>query len=161
MSSTDVIRHILPFHVLHGHRWKASPTWLPKSPHLVAILAPPGVQLLDVSGPLDVFAEANLEAGREAYALRIVACESRARAQFVGGAAAIGRRWRIVRAPGNGERIDTLLVAGAPNAPASCSCRPRTVLDWLRDTARRARRHGSVCTGAFALAQAGCSTAAG
>jgi transcriptional regulator GlxA family with amidase domain len=58
-----------------------------------------------------------------------------------------------VRAPGNGEPIDTLLVAGAPNAPALQL--PRTVLDWLRDTARRARRHGSVCTGAFALAQAG------
>lgn len=29
----------------------------------IAILAVPGVQLLDVSGPLDVFAQANIEAG--------------------------------------------------------------------------------------------------
>ena len=31
------------------------------------ILAVPGVQLLDVSGPLDVFAEANQQRGREVY----------------------------------------------------------------------------------------------
>src|ERR1700688_3458602 len=39
----------------------------------VAILALPGVQLLDVSGPLDVFAEANVQARREEYRLLIVA----------------------------------------------------------------------------------------
>ena len=39
----------------------------------VAILAPPGVQLLDVSGPLDVFAETNVQARREVYRLLLVA----------------------------------------------------------------------------------------
>jgi transcriptional regulator GlxA family with amidase domain len=39
----------------------------------VAILALPGVQLLDVSGPLDVFAEANVQARREVYRLLLVA----------------------------------------------------------------------------------------
>ena len=39
----------------------------------VAILAIPGVQLLDVSGPLDVFAEANIQAGKAAYRLRVIA----------------------------------------------------------------------------------------
>lgn len=42
----------------------------------VAIVALPGVQLLDVAGPLDVFAQANVEVGHEAYVLRVVACES-------------------------------------------------------------------------------------
>ena len=41
----------------------------------IAILALPGAQLLDISGPLDVFAQANVESGAEAYALRVVACE--------------------------------------------------------------------------------------
>ena len=44
-----------------------------RTPKTIAILALPGVQLLDVSGPLDVFAEANLQAGAEAYRLRVVA----------------------------------------------------------------------------------------
>src|ERR1700747_385158 len=37
----------------------------------VAILAMPGVQLLDVCGPLDVFAEANVQAGTNIYQLRV------------------------------------------------------------------------------------------
>src|SRR5690606_38989528 len=42
----------------------------------IAILAVPGVQLLDVSGPLDVFAEANAQSGREYYRLQIWALEA-------------------------------------------------------------------------------------
>ncbi|HEY0912968.1 MAG TPA: AraC family transcriptional regulator, partial [Bradyrhizobium sp.] len=41
----------------------------------VVILALPGVQLLDVSGPLDVFAEANVQAGYVAYQLLVAAAE--------------------------------------------------------------------------------------
>lgn len=51
------------------------------------------------------------------------------------------------------ETIDTLLVAGCPNAaevPAD-----RVVVDWLRRRAPTARRFGSVCSGAFFLAAAG------
>jgi len=51
------------------------------------------------------------------------------------------------------ERIDTLLIAGCPNAadvPAD-----RTVIDWLRQRAPTARRYGSVCSGAFFLAASG------
>ncbi len=36
-------------------------------PKTILILATPGVQLLDVSGPLDVFAEANVQTGRVEY----------------------------------------------------------------------------------------------
>ena len=38
-----------------------------KRKRIVAILVTPGVQLLDVSGPLDVFAEANVQTGAEVY----------------------------------------------------------------------------------------------
>ncbi|XUJ36461.1 hypothetical protein ACQ5SK_16905 [Bradyrhizobium japonicum] len=47
-------------------------------PRTVVIVALPGVQLLDVAGPLDVFAEANVQAGYPAYAL-FVAARSRGR----------------------------------------------------------------------------------
>ncbi|WP_322044594.1 GlxA family transcriptional regulator [Paraburkholderia sp. J67] len=121
-------------------------------PKIIAILALPGVQLLDVSGPLDVFAQANIEAGRPYYDLRVVACRP--------GPIRSSSGVRLLPDEVAGkpperaqERIDTLLVAGAPDA-ATAQLAPR-VRDWLRTTASRARRFGSVCTGAFALAASG------
>src|ERR1700712_5520554 len=52
----------------------------------VILLAVPGVQLLDVSGPLDVFAEANVQAGRAAYRTFVVATEPGPIPQRRGGA---------------------------------------------------------------------------
>jgi transcriptional regulator GlxA family with amidase domain len=118
---------------------------------IVAILALPGVQLLDVSGPLDVFAQANAESGRQAYDLRVVACRPgpirsssgvRLLADEVAG-----------EAPEGQDRIDTLIVAGAPDADTAQL--PAQVLEWVRTTAARSRRYGSVCTGAFVLAASG------
>lgn len=114
----------------------------------IAILALPGAQLLDVSGPLDVFAQANVESAKEVYVLRIVACEP--------GVIRCSSGARLIPDYSVGdpaERIDTLLVAGAPNA-AQMLMTP-AVVSWLRATARKARRYGSVCTGAFPLAATG------
>jgi transcriptional regulator GlxA family with amidase domain len=115
----------------------------------VAILATPGVQLLDVSGPLDVFAEANVQAGRAAYRLVIVG-SARGNLRSSSGARLVPD---YVVGDGVDEKIDTLLVAGAPNAP---DARPdKAVVAWLRRHAAAARRYGSVCSGAFLLAATG------
>jgi transcriptional regulator GlxA family with amidase domain len=114
----------------------------------IALLALPGVQLLDVSGPLDVFAQANVEAGRECYVLRIVACESGPIRSSSGA-----RLLPDLVAGDAVQRFDTLLVAGAPHAARLALSAP--VLRWLRASSGKARRYGSVCTGAFALAAAG------
>jgi transcriptional regulator GlxA family with amidase domain len=116
---------------------------------LVAILALPGVQLLDVSGPLDVFAEANIQAADEAYRLRLIASTP--------GAVRSSSGARLVPDGVIGELaeepIDTLLVAGCPNA---ADTRPTpAIVRWLREVAPLTRRYGSVCTGTFFLAQAG------
>lgn len=115
----------------------------------VVMVAPPGVQLLDISGPLDVFAEANAQVGREAYRLLVAAAEPAPLRSSSGVRLmpdrVIGRDFD--------DRIDTLLVAGCPNAmevPAD-----GVVLDWLRQRAPTVRRYGSVCSGAFFLAAAG------
>jgi transcriptional regulator GlxA family with amidase domain len=115
----------------------------------IAVVAMPEVQLLDVSGPLDVFAEANAQAGRTVYRLMTVASVPgpvhsssgvRLLADHVVGDAMAGM-------------IDTLLVAGSPNA---ASVRPDpNVVAWLRATAPTARRYGSICAGAFFLAETG------
>lgn len=114
----------------------------------IAILALPGVQLLDVSGPLDVFAQANVEAGREAYELSVVACQP--------GPIRSSSGVRLLPDLVIGElerRFDTLLVAGAPGADRTQT--NRTLLGWIRSCAKKSRRYGSVCTGAFVLAAAG------
>lgn len=115
----------------------------------IGILAMPGVQLLDVAGPLDVFAEANGQAAWAAYRILVVGtvagpvvCSSGARMLpdlVVGDAGAAG--------------FDTLLVAGAPGLPDAA--RDERLVGWVRDTSAGARRFGSVCTGAFLLAEAG------
>lgn len=114
----------------------------------IAILALPGVQLLDVSGPLDVFAQANAEAGHEAYELCVVACEP--------GPIRSSSGVRLLPDLVIGElerRFDTLLVAGAPGADRMQT--NTTLLGWIRSCAKKSRRYGSVCTGAFVLAAAG------
>ncbi|HTV85440.1 MAG TPA: GlxA family transcriptional regulator [Dyella sp.] len=114
----------------------------------IAVVALPGVQLLDVSGPLDVFAQANIEAQEAFYALRVIACEPGPLRSSSGVRLlpdGIVGQW--------GERVDTLLVAGAPNA-GRVALAPQ-VLKWLRAMALRSRRYGSICTGAFALASTG------
>lgn len=114
----------------------------------IAVLALPGVQMLDVSGPLDVFAQANAELGRPYYALRVVAYEPGPVRSSSGVCllpdAVVGDAL---------PRLNTLLVAGTPHASGVVLSAP--ALRWLRATARDAKRYGSVCTGAFVLAAAG------
>lgn len=114
----------------------------------IALLALPGVQLLDLSGPLDVFAQANIEAGHAAYRLEIIACEAGPICS------SSGARLLPDRVAGEaGPPIDTLLVAGAPHAASLCLSPP--LLAWIQATSEQVRRFGSVCTGAFALAASG------
>lgn len=115
----------------------------------VVIVALPGVQLLDVAGPLDVFAEANAQAGHLAYRLLVAAglpgpVRSSSGVQLLPD--------RIIDRDFN-ETIDTLLVAGCPNAAEIPP--DGIVIKWLRRRAPGARRFGSVCSGAFYLAAAG------
>ncbi len=114
----------------------------------VAVLAMPGVQLLDVSGPLDVFAEANVQAGYEAYRLLTLAIEP--------GPVVSSSGARLLPDHVIGETdiaIDTLLVAGAPGI-AAFPLGPGLIAQ-LTHAATKARRCGSVCTGAFVLAATG------
>src|SRR5262245_53278657 len=115
----------------------------------IAILAVPGVQLLDVAGPLDVFAEANARSGQALYRPVLLAsragelrCSSGIRLAPDGVAGREGE-----------ARFDTLLVAGAPHAADLHP--PPSLREWMRRHARGARRYGSVCSGAYLLGAAG------
>ncbi len=119
-------------------------------PHVVAILALPGVQLLDVSGPLDVFAQANIEAGKAFYRLCVIT-DGPAEIRSSSGVRLVADY--ALPDAGKLPPIDTLLVAGGPGA---ADLIPREgLLAWLRQRSGAARRFGSVCSGAFILAAAG------
>jgi len=119
----------------------------------IGLLAIEGVQLLDVSGPLDVFAEANVQAGAQVYQLKVVAWR---RGPLSASSGARLLPDLAIEDDPTGQhppRWHTLLVAGAPHAGEQATAPP--VLDWLRATAPASRRYGSVCSGAFLLAEAG------
>lgn len=117
-----------------------------RGPHLVAIVAFDGVQLLDVTGPVEVFTTAN-DYGAN-YDVRVVSLS------------------------GVGVRTSSGLVIGVDGTPSSLPTRLGTLLvpgrrDWrsaVSDTnlvgvvgrlSTRAERVSSVCAGAFVLAEAG------
>lgn len=115
------------------------------------MLVYPAVQMLDVIGPLQVFASANdlvAETGaKPPYALRIVAQGG----QSIIASAGLG----LVAAPlpTAETAVDTLIIAGGQGVPAAAA--DHQLADWVRERAKQARRVASVCTGAFLLAAAG------
>ena len=119
------------------------------SPRTVAVLSLPGVQLLDVAGPLDVFAEANVQSDRDVYELAIVGTEAGPVVTSSGRGLVVD----LIAPEGAPARFDTLLVAGAPRIQ-DLEVRA-DLLEWLGRTAVKCRRYGSVCSGAFLLGQAG------
>lgn len=116
---------------------------------LVALLASPYVQLLDVVGPTDVFTEASRQLGDpRAYRLRVISTgpdviTSSSGLKLVPDATVTTHR----------GAIDTLLVAGSPSVDMLVD--DDSVQRWLCRQASRVRRIGSVCSGAFMLAAAG------
>ncbi|MGH7040662.1 MAG: GlxA family transcriptional regulator [Acetobacteraceae bacterium] len=128
-----------------------TPRFSPIASRAIEVLAFPLVQLLDVAGPLQVFATANDLAARAGnatpYAARLVA---------EGGAVVIasaGLGLVAAPLPPLDVPLDTLLVAGGPGVRAAAD--DPTLAGWVRDRAARARRVASVCTGAFLLGAAG------
>lgn len=116
----------------------------------VLIVAVPPMRTLDVFGPTEVFGDANWLRGRDpAYEVNIIsACADRVVSNHLGTLVHMDRTYREYGGP-----IDTLLVAGCMG-PRELHYQPG-FLDWLRLQSTRARRFGSICTGAFVLAKAG------
>ncbi|QKC83684.1 GlxA family transcriptional regulator [Mesorhizobium sp. NZP2077] len=116
----------------------------------IEILAYPDIQLLDVSGPLQVFASANdfrMQAGEpNPYEVAVVAASPRIRtsAGLVLEAAAL---------PVLGLEIDTLIVPGGWGVNAACE--DPELVQWIIGRSRDATRTASVCSGAMLLATAG------
>jgi len=116
-------------------------------PRRVTVVAFPDVEVLDVTGPLEVFAQA-ADFRRGAYTTDILTT----------GASPIVCSSGVKLVPdgtiGDGRRgVDTLVVAGGRGVMDAL--RDRRLLRWLARMAPRVRRLASVCSGTFLLAEAG------
>jgi transcriptional regulator GlxA family with amidase domain len=109
----------------------------------VVITGQPPVQVLDVTGPLEVFSNAPDYEVQLATPGAGQTLETN-RGLVLGPATPI----TAIRDP-----IDILIVAGGPGAESG-SYDPRFIT-WISDAAKRSRRIASICTGAFLLAGAG------
>jgi transcriptional regulator GlxA family with amidase domain len=127
----------------------------PKRPrvHRVVMLAYADAQVLDITGPLEVFARTSRWL-RDHRALRVPAYEIELVAPSAGAfATSGGLRLVAERSFRDVERIDTLLLAGGIGYEAVTH--NREVIRWIQRKARTVERVGSICTGAFVLAACG------
>jgi transcriptional regulator GlxA family with amidase domain len=120
----------------------------------IVFVAGPGTEILDLVGPLQVFARASdiyrrNNSGAPIYSIEVVSVSPvRSLTANCGLRFHADKTFRQLRG-----KIDTLLVAGG-DAIEQNKINPEGVR-WLKQVAKRARRVGSVCTGAMLLARAG------
>src|SRR5215472_10864868 len=107
-----------------------TPRFPPSRTRRIEVLAFPDVQLLDVAGPLQVFASANdlaHAAGKpRPYELAVVA-----ERPLVTASAGLGLATHALPKPG--ERLDTLIVAGGFGVTAACE--NPALVRWTRSRA--------------------------
>lgn len=122
-----------------------------EAPHRVLLLVFPDFQLLDATGPADVFASVDEHlppAARPAYRLEALS--------LAGGLvhSSTGLELTTRPLPGPAEAAGcTVLVAGGHGVQAAMQ--QGGIASWLVQAAPFAARCASVCTGAFLVAQAG------
>ena len=116
----------------------------------IVLLVLPPVRELDLVGIVDVFASANqLLPSERRYKIEIANADSAPHIEGMHGLQfTSGVPYQTLR----GE-IDTLLIPGGVGVETRQA--KSTLLSWLTRRTKNTRRMGSICTGAFLLAQAG------
>jgi len=114
----------------------------------VAILAFDGCQVLDVTGPAMVFEAANNVSEEARYSVHILS--SKGGTIRTNSAVALVTKPLKTLAP---CAIDTFLMAGGDRSGLEMLAADVSVRKWVVQTSTKARRYGSICTGAFALAR--------
>lgn len=120
-------------------------------PKIIHVLAFANVQVLDVTGPLQVFASANDLARQQGlplpYAVNVIAAQAEP-VMTSAGLALVAEPL-----PGAETPCDTLVIAGGWGVYGAAE--DPDLVAWVQDKARHSRRVTSVCTGAFLLAASG------
>jgi transcriptional regulator GlxA family with amidase domain len=119
---------------------------LDAAPHDVVVLLYDGVQMLDVTGPIDAFASANTFGAN----YRITHASLTGDDVVASSGARHGADAGIDDLP---PSVGTLLVPGSPNWQAAIT--DSALVDAVRGLAQRSGRTVSICAGAFPLAATG------
>lgn len=114
----------------------------------VAVLAYEDAQVLDVTGPAEVFAAADSLAGGGAYRVVVVSVDGRDVRSFSGMRLGVEQSLTATDDP-----VDTFVVPGTPRW--SDAVEQPELLDAVRSGATRSRRVAAVCAGAFLLGAVG------
>ena len=114
----------------------------------IAIAIHEGTQALDVAGPLDVFAEANLFLAPASQYKTTLVAEHKNPLRTSSGMSLVADL-SFAEAP---LPFDIVLVAGGPDLPGSP---PAALIQWVAAAHAQATIFGSICTGAFILGHAG------
>lgn len=130
-----------------------------KTKHIVFLVIP-GATLLDITGPYEVFSQAqesirtNKATTKSPYELHTLSVHKKKKVCTASG--------MIIQCTENihtfTHPIDTLIVPGVPNSQTAQYKLSRNVLKWMAEQAGKVRRICSVCTGSFFLAEAGILT---
>ena len=112
-------------------------------PRRVGLIVFPGFQILDAAGPLAAFEVPSRALEPSPYAVELLSRQ--------GGLVRSSIGVSVMTAPFDDDAFDTLLVVGGWGIETPAAC-PGT-LEFVRNA--RARRIGSVCSGAYVLAEAG------
>ncbi|MCO7227486.1 GlxA family transcriptional regulator [Pleionea sp. CnH1-48] len=108
------------------------------------------VQLLDISGPAEVLAQANQIVGRSVYDIKYVGSSSSNKVKSSAGLPLV-----VEPLPPVTHAIDIIIVPGAEHEALSQIRSNEEVMIWLDQAAKHAKTRASVCTGAFLLGQLG------
>ena len=126
-----------------------------QSTRVIVFLAFPGSQILDITGPYQVFVRAaeifqrpHPNAKSPYQVLLVSTTKSKNVLTNCGLNLTASNTLRTIRGP-----VHTLLVAGGTGVEKASH--EKEVLSWLRKMSPRVARLGSICTGAFLLASAG------
>ncbi len=119
----------------------------------IGIVAFDGVEMIDLTGPMDVFALTSrmlqrVGVAKEPYPLRVFAKKPGPVTTYSGIQILADRAYGEFT-----DDIDTLLIPGSPDVTAVLS--DRALREWVCAMSTRVRRLVSICTGAFLLAEAG------
>ena len=115
----------------------------------IIVLALPPVEELDLVGPIQVLSAANRLAGKAIYLVELVTNQKSL--QVIGEGGLLSFQAATHYGSVSGDFNSLLIVCGL----ASRCGHDAALLSWIRRNASRANRVGSVCVGAFVLAEAG------
>jgi len=129
---------------------------LPAAPmtRTIALLVFSGVQALDVTGPMDVFAEANrFVPADERYEIEVIGIDRNASLITCCNGLVLQPHCRFDEIDPATARYDLILATGGAGLQGA-PWEPE-FYEWLRRVCSASRRYGSICNGAFVLAHAG------